>query len=162
MSGINKEIYYVQNPAIGAAILWRFICGYYSVEKKLVPFPLLFVALPIIFRADLCDVITSTQKRSGLSKVSEKLFQAKTNNELYTINKASIDLRPLTLDAIRVGIACGLFDVNYETALVYPLVETSKRMKAEVNRLFNAAEKLGGWCADLSLIEICKWLKVRF
>ncbi len=162
MSVINKEIYYVQNPAIGAAILWRFICGYYKDEKKLVPFPLLFVVLPITFREDLCGVITSTQKRSGLSKVSEKLFKEKTNNELYTINNASIDLRPLTLDAIRVGIACGLFDVDYETALVYPLVETSKRMTVEVNRLFNAAEKLGGWCSEMSLIEICKWLKVRF
>ena len=28
--------------------------------------------------------------------------------------------------------------------------------------LLDAAEKLGGWCAELSLLEVCNWLKVRF
>lgn len=72
MNSIDREVYYVQNPAIGATILWRFICGYYAKENKGVPFPLLFIVLPIIFRADLCMVIQSTQKGKGLSKVSEK------------------------------------------------------------------------------------------
>lgn len=159
---INKEVYYVQNPAIGSAILWRFSCGYYKSQSKAVPFPLLFIVLPIIFREDLRVVITSTQKRSGLSKVSEKLFKEKTTNELYTINNTAIELRPLTLDSIRIGIACGLLAVNYKTAEVYPLVETSKRMSVEVNKLLDASEKLGIWCSEMSLMEICKWLKVRF
>lgn len=161
MSVTNKEVYYVQNPAIGAAILWRFTCGYYMVKKNAVPFPLLFVVLPIIFREDLRGVISSTQKRSGLPKVSEKLFKEKATNELYTINNAAINLRPLTLEAIQIGIACGLLAVNYETAYVFPLIETRKRMAVEINRLLDSAEKLGNWCAEMSLMEICKWLKVR-
>ena len=161
MRAINKEIYYVQNPAIGPAILWRFTCGYYKKERKAVPFPLMFIVLPIIFREDLRSVITSTQKRSGLSKVSEKLFKEKATNELYTINNAAIDLRSLSLDALRIGISCGLISVNTETALVYPLIETNKRMTVETNKLLDASEKLGGWCSELSLVEVCKWLKVR-
>ena len=161
MSMLNREIYYVQNPAIGAAILWRFTCGYYKNENKPVPFPLLFVALPIILREDLCRVITSTQKRSGLPKASEKLFKKKAMNELYTVNNAAIDLRPLTLESIRIGIACGLLLVNYETALVSPLIEAKKTMTVEVNKLLDAAEKLGGWCSKMSLMEVCKLLKVR-
>ena len=162
MNVINKEVYYVQNPAIGAAVLWRFICGYYKKERQAVPFPLLFVVLPIIFREDLRAVITSTQKRSGLSKVSEKMFKEKTTNELYTINNAAIDLRQLTFDSIRIGIACGLLTVNNDTALVYPLVETNKRLSVDVNKLLDAAEKLGNWCSEMTLIEVCKWLKGRF
>ena len=61
---MNKEVYNVQNPAIGAAILWRFICGYKSKDNEPTPFPLLFIVLPIIFREDLCAVIKSTQKIS--------------------------------------------------------------------------------------------------
>ena len=70
---INREICNVQNPAIGAAVIWRFICGYYSRENKGVPFPLVFLVLPIIFREELCDVIYTTQKKKGLTKLSEKL-----------------------------------------------------------------------------------------
>ena len=74
---LSRDIYLVQNPAIGAAILWRFVCGYYACENKPVPFPLLFIVLPVVFREDMCTVIKSTQKRKGLSKVSERLFENK-------------------------------------------------------------------------------------
>ena len=49
-NNINREVYHVQNPAIGATILWQFICGYYAKETKPVPFPLLFFVLTFIFR----------------------------------------------------------------------------------------------------------------
>lgn len=162
MNKMNKEIYYVQNPALGATILWRFICGYNNRNKELTPFPLLFIVLPIIFREELREVIESTQKKSGLSKVSEKLFNGKRVNELYTINNTAIDLRELSLDSIRIGIACGLFSVNVDTALAYPLVKTNKRFSAEINKILSASEKLGEWCSEMTLVEICNWLKVRF
>ena len=162
MNKINKEVYYVQNPALGAAILWRFVCGYHQEKKELVPFPLLFIVLPIIFREDLRDTIRSTQKNSGLSKVSEKLFKNKKVNELYTINNTAIELRRLSFDAIRIGIACGLFGVDMGTALVYPLTTTNKRLSVETNKILTASEKLGSWCSEMTLTEISKWLKVRF
>ena len=80
MSSQDLDVMYVQNPALGAVLLWRFTCGYYSNENRPAPFPLLFVVLPIVFRQDLCSVIKSTQKASGLSKVSEKLFSGKLND----------------------------------------------------------------------------------
>lgn len=80
MSSQDLDVMYVQNPALGTVLLWRFTCGYYSNENRPVPFPLLFVVLPIVFRQDLCSVIKSTQKASGLSKVSEKLFSGKLND----------------------------------------------------------------------------------
>lgn len=48
INNIDREVYYVQNPAIGAAVLWKFIYGYYLKENKMIPFPLLFIVLPII------------------------------------------------------------------------------------------------------------------
>lgn len=163
MNSINHEVRYVQNPAIGAAILWRFICGYYATENKAVPFPLLFIVLPVIFREDLCDVIKSTQKNKGLSKVSEKLFADKKKDDLYTINNAALSLRLLSLEAFNTGLSSKLFAIDCSTALVYPLVETKKSgLSDSTKKLLNAAEKLGFWCSGLSLLEICDWLKVRF
>ena len=162
MNKMNREVYYVQNPALGAAILWRFICGYYKSSSNMTPFPLLFIVLPIVFREDLREVIESTNERSGLSKVSEKLFKGKIINELYTVNNTAIDLRKLSLDSIRIGIACRLFGVNMETALVYPLTNSNKRLSADTNKILAASEKLGVWCSKMTLLEICNWLKVRF
>ena len=163
MNNINREVYYVQNPAIGATILWRFICGYYSKESKAVPFPLLFIVLPIIFREDLCTVIKSTQKGKGLSKVSEKLFKEKKNDDLYTINNSAISLRPLTLKAYNVGASAKLFAMDITTATFFPLTQVKKgAVSASAKKLLDAAEKLGVWCSELSMLEICEWLKVRF
>lgn len=90
MSSQDLDVMYVQNPALGTVLLWRFTCGYYSNENRPVPFPLLFVVLPIVFRQDLCSVIKSTQKASGLSKVSEKLFSGKLNDSIHYVNNTAI------------------------------------------------------------------------
>lgn len=163
MNKINREVYYVQNPAIGAAILWQFVNGYYDKENKAVPFPLLFIVLPIVFRRDLCEIIYSTRKGKGLSKVSEKLFNDKKNDNLYTINNSAIELRSLTLDSFNIGTSARLFALDTSTATVLPLTRTKKSgLSRSIKKLLDAAEKLGAWCSELSLLEICEWLKVRF
>ena len=86
MNKAMSDVYAVQNPALGATIMWQFVSGYYSVNAAAVPFPLLFIVLPIIYNKELRTVIKSTQARSGLSKVSEKLIQQK-NNEFKVITK---------------------------------------------------------------------------
>lgn len=162
-TGIDDVIYNVQNPAIGATILWRFICGFYQTNSNEVPFPLLFVVMPMIFREDLCEVINSTQKAKGLSKVSEKLFSKRSNDKLFSVNDVSIKMRPLTLQAFNIGVATNLFSMDYNTAHVFPLTQTKRtNLSKETNKLLNAAEKLGLWCSELSLVEICNMLKVRF
>lgn len=163
MSKANNEVYQVQNPAIGSAILWRFVCGYKSVKSEPVPFPLLFLVLPIIFREELCDAICSTQQRNGLSKVAEKLFTEKKNDELYSINSAAINLRELTLSSFNIGVSAKLFKLEYTTALVYPITEISPSgIAASTKVLLDSSEKFGRLCGDLTLYEICEWLKVRF
>ena len=105
MNSQDLDVMYVQNPAVGAVLLWRFTCGYYSNENRPVPFPLLFVVLPIVFRQDLCSVIKSTQRASGLSKVSEKLFSGKLNDSVHYINNTAIQIRELTLEAFNIGLS---------------------------------------------------------
>ena len=158
---MNKEIYRVQNPAIGAMILWHFICGYKAKDSSPAPFPLLFYVLPIIFRDDLCTTIKSTRK--GLSKVSEKLFQEKRNDELYSINNAAIELRQLTLTSFNGGVSSNLFKMDFDTAMVYALADTKRSdLPAATRVMLDSAEKLGVWCSELTLVEICEWMKVRF
>lgn len=163
MKKIDREIYLVQNPSIGSAILWRFTCGYYEKEKNPVPLPLLFLVLPIIFRQDLCEVIQSTQKRSGLSKVSEKLFKDKKNDQLYSVHNSAKRYREISLLSIRIGMAAKLFIIDPKTALIFPLTQSGKSgIPLATKKLLGAAEKLGVWCSQLTLHEISTLLKVRF
>jgi hypothetical protein len=170
MNSINKEIYLVQNPSISAAILWRFICGYYGNENSPTPFPLLFLVLPIIFRQDLCEVIKSTQRGSGLIKVSEKLFSERKdgqtyfrNDLLYSVHNAVNQYKHTSLSAIGVGLATKLFVLDTKTALLFPLTTSKKTgISASTKTLLDSAEKLGAWCSELTLHEISKLLKVRF
>jgi hypothetical protein len=164
MDELKREIYLVQNPAIGAAILWRFVCGYYDAdnESREIPLPLLFLVLPIIFRADLRDVIGSTYKSSGLQKVSEKLFASKRADLFCSLQDSAEQYRDITLAAINIAIGAKLLSLSCKTALVMPIqVKTSKMPKSSEN-LLKLAEKLGVWCSSLSLHEISTLLKVRF
>lgn len=164
MNSYDLDVKYVQNPAIGASVLWKFVCGYYQKENKPVPFPLLFVVLPIVFRQDLCAVVKSTQKASGLSKVSEKLFDKKENDSIHFVNKTAIQLRPLTLEAFNIAVETNLFAMLPESATIFPVTTKMSKYtpKGDSKDMINAAEKLGSWCSELTMLEISKWLKVRF
>ena len=163
MDQISREIYYIQNPAIGGAILWRFCCGYYSVNCAPIPFPLLFIVLPMILREDIRYFIKHTNKSSGLSKISEKAFKEKRTDSIYSLNDAAIEMRILSLESFNVGTASNLMKLDFQTAMVYPLVMKMKSgCSSDTKDILNSAEKLGYWCSELSLHEIGKWLKVRF
>jgi hypothetical protein len=164
MNSLNREVAYVQNQALGAAILWRFICGYYSGNNSPAPFPLLFVVLPIVFRQDLCSIIKGTQKTSGLSKVSEKLFANKKNDSIHFVNNTAIQMRELTLYAFNIAVEANLAYLSADSATVFPLDTKIKKYtpKGDSKMMMDAAEKLGLWCSKLTVLEISKWLKVRF
>ena len=164
MNSQDLDVMYVQNPALGAVLLWRFTCGYYSNENRPVPFPLLFVVLPIVFRQDLCSVIKSTQKASGLSKVSEKLFSGKLNDSIHYVNNTAIQMRELTLKAFNIAVEANLVALSAKNATAFPLTTAIRKYtpKGECKSMLAAAEKLGTWCSELTLLEVSKWLKVRF
>lgn len=164
MNELYREVYLVQNPAIGAAILWRFVCGYYDndSESRQVPFPLLFVVLPIIFREDLRNMINTTRKSSGLQKISEKLFENKKADLLCNIHIFAEQYKEITLSAINIAVGANLISVSKETALVMPIQTKTSKMPKSSEKLLKSAEKLGQWCSVLSLHEISALLKVRF
>ncbi len=71
-------------------------------------------------------MIKSTQKKSGLSKVSEKLFNGRKNDQLYYVHNAAGQQKQISLSSINVGISAKLFVVDMKSALVFPLTQSSK------------------------------------
>jgi len=166
MSTLTRETQNVQNPALGATLLWRFACGYVASHptRDPVPLPLLFLVLPAILHERTEEFINGTQKSSGLRAFSAKFGKPENSQQdlLLAIHNRMLALRTLSVESLRFCLATRLLFLNGAT--VVPLSETPARagIPSEVRRLMRNAEKLGGWCGFLTLHEIAATLKVRF
>lgn len=162
---LSDEIEIVQNPVLGAAIIWNFVKGYYSNKCTFPEFQLVFIVLPIIYREELVELITSTNKPSGLRYFTDKLSTTKIlqRDMLLHIHDNASKMKGLTLRSINIAISASLINIDTESCEIIPISTTQhKGVSKSIIQLLKAAEKLGFWCADLTLHEITKILKVRF
>ena len=130
------------------------------------PLPLLFIVLPMIYKKEIVDFITSTKEKSGLRFFADKFTEKKNSNNdlIIQIQNLSKRYQVMTLEAMRIGIVGELMAIQ-NGAYILPLednIKSFKTMSKEVKKMGNAAEKLGIWCSRLSLMEISQILKVRF
>ena len=67
------ELDVVQNPAIGAYLIWQFTLGYQEDGAEVAPIPLAFLVLPMLLHRQTFDEVASTRKASGLTLFAAKL-----------------------------------------------------------------------------------------
>ena len=159
------ELEAVQNPAIGAFLMWHFALGYQEDGAESVPLPLAFLVLPILLHRATFDEVASTRKTSGLA-----LFAAKFDKEretLMALHDRALQLRELSLQSIGVAATARLVRVNYAEAGMhaYPLslIGAKKPRLPERLKGFDlAAEKLGYWFSKLGLPQIASTLRIDF
>lgn len=165
MSDLNQELRNVQNPALGAYILWNFVRGYYGGSSSFAPFPLLFVVLPMLFREDIAEVLYSTNRPTGLRNFADKFSSKKElkNDVVAQLNDSSEAMKGLTLESIQIAIGASLISIDNNDALVMPISMTEHKSEPkEIVKMGKASEKLGYWCSQITLHEISQILKVRF
>lgn len=167
MSVLSSEVRNIQNPALGAGLIWRFVCGYANEQttKDPVPLPLIFLVLPIVLHQQTENFVQSTHKSSGLRVCAAKFGAAKNCKQdlLLAINSRMLTLKILSLESLRIAITTRLVHLNTDASLI-PLSKTKAiaGIPEEVRKMMNNAEKLGAWCAQLTMHEIATTLKVRF
>lgn len=163
MTAILNEVQAMQNPALGAGLLWRFVCGYSpSTNPKGTPLPLAFVVLPIVFHARSMEEVTGTQAASGMRKFEEK-FAKEDGDILLSLQPRMLAMRDLTLRSLRIALRAGLITLVPSEAVLWPRSTTPPPDQPKpVTELLKAAEKLGTWCNDVSLFEVAGLLKVDF
>ncbi len=163
MRPILTEVHAMQNPALGAALLWRFSCGHcpQNAPAEGVPLPLLFAVLPLLLHARTCDEVSSTLIASGLRKFEEK-FRADADL-LLALHQRALAMRPLSLHSLRIAFAAGLLTLFTDGATIWPRTYAPGRdLPGPIDELLKAAEKLGTWCRPLSLFEVSGILRVEF
>lgn len=156
------EIYLVQNPALGAVLMWEFVKGYKRQSAGQAPvLPLLFIVLPILLSEVLRTAIGKTFPSSGL-----RLFTAKFSKEqevILALQRHMLMLRPTSLSSVSIAIECGLLELDPATAMVdYTLKRYPPRIGENIRELGKFADKLGGWCGSLTLQEVQAALRIGF
>ena len=157
----NEDIYLVQNPALGATLIWQFVQGYSSRGIGIPPtLPLLFLILPIIYHEQLRETVISTNASSGL-----RLFAGKFKSEqetLYGIHDRMLRMRELSLSSISIALQCGLISIDTVSAEVASHQHTSpKNVDEKIKSMLKSAQKLGHWCKELSLQEVQAILRIK-
>ena len=143
---LAREVQNVQNPALGAALVWRFCCGYVEAHRVNAspPLPLLFLVLPIILHQATSEFVKRTYKSSGLRAFAAKFGDSSVSKQdlLLQIQERSIRWRKLSLQSIELAVAGKL--VTFEdTGEVIPLSRTKARgLSDEVKQLMDLAEKI--------------------
>jgi Family of unknown function (DUF6521) len=166
-TALADEVRNVQNPALGAALLWRFTCGYTSAHPSggHVPLHLLFLVLPLTLHRQTFHFLSQTRTATGMRAFAAKFAEHKNAKQdlLLAIHQRTATLRSLTLDSLRIAARSRLVMVR-PNATVMPLsqTETTAGTTDLTRPLLSGATKLGVWCADLSLHEIATILKIRF
>lgn len=162
MTPILNEVQAMQNPALGAVLLWRFVCGFSPDSSvKGTPLPLSFVVLPLALHARSLAEVVGTQSASGLRKFEEKFRDR--GDLLLSIQPRMLAMRDLSLRSLRIGLRAGLLTLAPNEAVLWPRsYATAPAETKAVSDLLKSAEKLGSWCRELSLFEVSGLLKVEF
>ena len=166
MNSLTREVRNVQNPALGAALLWRFTCGYIESHptRDPVPLPLAFLVLPIVFHERSEELVASTQRASGLRAFAAKFGNSENSMQdvLLAAHGRMLALRDLTHESLQVALATRLLSLE-TTGTIIPLSQTRAvaGIPDHVRRLMRSAEKLGHWCGLLTIHEVATTLKVR-
>jgi hypothetical protein len=159
-----SEIEIVQNPSLGAYAIWRFGIGFQSEDSRPAALPLTFLVLPLLLHRPTLEMITSTQRASGLALFAAKLGQEREN--LLAVHERALTLRQLTLRSIAMGVAERLLTLDYVSATVRANTpESTIRKPTLPDRLkgfSGAAEKVGYWFSKLGLHQIASTLAVEF
>jgi hypothetical protein len=165
---LNRETNLIQNPALGAILLWRFAVGYGkgSNTQQPTPLPLFFIVLPIIMHEETAQFVTSTLEKSGLRTFADKFSNSANvkSDLLLAIHDRSLQMRELSMSSIRLGISSNLLLLDPGVGMAMPISETAPKsnIPSSIRPLLKGAEKLGVWCSAVSLYEISLILKVAF
>ncbi len=166
ISVLTNEVRNSQNPALGAGLIWRFVCGYVASHPThdALPLPLLFLVLPIILHEQTEEFVKSTLQASGLRAFSAKFGKAENSKQdlLLAIHDRMLALRNLSMESIRLALATRFLHLDVATLIPLSQTEAVVGIPSDVRRLMKSAEKLGAWCGQLTLHEIATTLKVRF
>lgn len=139
------DVFAETNPAFCSLIIFKFCNGYFKATKVGVPFPLLFLPLPIILSNDIAGSFEGTNSKTGFFRWIENnpgILLDLTNR----INGSNAFLKP----SIEFGIFKNIFTIDSLGLLVPVEKGVNNRKKTELEKLFKTADRLGNWIGQVN------------
>jgi hypothetical protein len=167
-SRLGEVVAHIQNPALGAVLQWRFVLGYVSKHPQGAgcPVVLLFIVLPTLLHESTYTHLKGTIERSGLRTFAEKFSRSDTLEAdlLYALHDRVASMRAVSLEALQIALASKLIAASVDQGVTFPVTTAAARrgIPRSIQTMAKNAEKLGAWCAELSLHQVAATLKVRF
>lgn len=156
-----SEIELVNNPALGAHLIWSMVSAAYEESQEGVPFASLFLVLPLILHSKTLSLIASTNKNSGLSMLASKLGVQR--EELLAIHHRAVALRDLTFTSISAAERACLIAIDYQKGSCLPATEGSgPTIPERIKDLPKSAKKIGTWFARMPFVQVVKLLSVEY
>ncbi len=155
-----KEYSIVQNYALGALALWNFSYEFYknSENKQGPTLPLLMLVLPMVLHKETVLSIYTRQKEGGF-------YRAITENKIIQVGlqQRMEAMSEKTLRSLNLAFASDILGYNKSNTQIIPKQKppSASMYNDETNKIIRASQRLGYWFAELSLEQICLYLKIR-
>lgn len=149
----------VQNPALGAVLLWSFGRGFQQeVMGRLPVLHLAFLVLPIVLHRPTLELVSGTFPSSGLGKFIEKFERHR--EDLMAVHTRTLAMRRLTLEGLSTGVASGLLSIDYATGVLRANDVKLRQPSERIKPYAAAAGKLGHWVARVPPANVFSLLRV--
>jgi hypothetical protein len=159
-----NEAALIQNEALGAFALWRFLLGFQNRDGQAATIPLAFLILPLVFHAPTLEIVLRTYKSSGLHLFAGKLGEQR--EDLIAIHGRALSLRQLSLESLMRAEQSGLIRIDPAKATMWAISPyddmAAPSFPESIRRIAPACEKLGFWFAGLSDQQVAHTLRVEF
>ncbi len=152
---IRETIKNIQNPAIGAYLIWKTALGYCSKQHPFVSMHLLFLVIPMLLNQKIYQKVKATKATSTLYNLISKL----TPNEFIQINEGVSLYKELTFESLGLAARTGLIKYDGKDRIV-PL-KINITPQEVVRDMGTQGIKLGKWFEKLSLSQIIRITMVK-
>jgi len=137
------EIRNLRNPAFCAVLLHQSVKEYYGISKKAMPYPLVFLVLPIVFPSNI---------RHSLPERVDKDFDAWTKKkslELLKFDEIVSFLAPYTKEAIIFAMQFDYLEIQDGSLLPQKVLQPAKIWdnKSEAMGCYKQSGFVGRWFA---------------
>lgn len=152
----------IQNTGLAAEAIWQAVHEAYEMKDRTegVPFPLVFLVLPLTFHQRTATVLASKSQPGAIYKAL-----AEDREITVGLQMRMQALSERTFHALSIGFSTGLLrlDQDQQRQLIpgrkAPPVE---HITADVKIILKAAKRVGQTFAELSIVQIINHLEIKF
>lgn len=138
-----EEVQYLFNPAFCGRILYAMIAEYQKKANRALPFPLVYLILPLVLPRQIRETITSRTQLMNWVQNNQAL--------VYNFGQRANDLVEITNEALEMMMQTGFLQLTdigeIERNNTSKALSQTKFTDPEINECLNKAEHVARWFA---------------